>query len=156
MVAFCDKKVSLSPVHTFVIAMNNINKLKSELLPHPLYSPDFTPSNYVLFPSLRKWFGGKKFPTMKRCGLRLTAILRSSTVLTINEISKLGIVYRAKWRLCWEIKTMFPKFFVFFVRSGTSVLYLQYLTLGIVVNIRFLERITILEFRNSLAWCYCR
>lgn len=50
-----------APVHTPVITMTNINKLKLELVPHAPYSPDLVPSNYFLFPNLKKWLGGKNF-----------------------------------------------------------------------------------------------
>ncbi|XP_076667941.1 histone-lysine N-methyltransferase SETMAR-like [Andrena cerasifolii] len=49
-----------APVHTSVITMAKINELKFELLPHAPYSPDLTPSDYFLFPNLKKWLGGKR------------------------------------------------------------------------------------------------
>ena len=36
-------------------------KLKFELLPHAPYSPNLAPSDYFLFPNLKKWFGGRRF-----------------------------------------------------------------------------------------------
>lgn len=50
-----------APVHTFVIAMAKINELQFELLLHAPYSPDLAPSDYFLFPNLKKWLGGKRF-----------------------------------------------------------------------------------------------
>lgn len=41
--------------------MAKINELKFELLPHPPYSPDLAPSDYHLFPNLKKWLGGRRF-----------------------------------------------------------------------------------------------
>ena len=41
--------------------MAKINDLKFELMPHPPYSPDLAPSDYFLFPNLKKWLGGKRF-----------------------------------------------------------------------------------------------
>jgi len=41
--------------------MAKINELKFELFPQPPYSPDLAPSDYHLFPNLKKWLGGKKF-----------------------------------------------------------------------------------------------
>jgi histone-lysine N-methyltransferase SETMAR len=38
-----------------------INELKFQLLPHAPYSPDLAPSEYFLFPNLKKWLGGKRF-----------------------------------------------------------------------------------------------
>lgn len=31
------------------------------LLQHPAYSPDLVPSDYFLFPNLKKWLGGRRF-----------------------------------------------------------------------------------------------
>ena len=47
--------------HTSVIAMAKINDLKFKLLPHAPYLPDLVPSDYFLFPNLKKWLGGKRF-----------------------------------------------------------------------------------------------
>ena len=49
------------PVHISVITMAKINEWKFKLLPHAPYSSDLVPSDYFLFPNLKKWLGGKKF-----------------------------------------------------------------------------------------------
>ena len=41
--------------------MAKFHELRYELLPHPQYSPDLAPSDYLLFPNLKKWLGGKRF-----------------------------------------------------------------------------------------------
>lgn len=43
--------------------MAKIHELKFELLPHPPYSPDLAPSDFHLFPNLKKWLAGRKFST---------------------------------------------------------------------------------------------
>jgi histone-lysine N-methyltransferase SETMAR len=43
------------------ITMEKLHELKIELLPHPPYSPDLTPSDYWLFANLKKMLAGKKF-----------------------------------------------------------------------------------------------
>jgi len=50
-----------APAHSSIIAMSKIHELKFELMPHPPYSPDLAPSDYYLFPNLKKWLGGKRF-----------------------------------------------------------------------------------------------
>lgn len=50
-----------APVHTSLIAMAKINELKFQLLPHAPYSLDLAPSDYFIFPNLKKWLGGKRF-----------------------------------------------------------------------------------------------
>ena len=41
-------------VHTCKIAMNAVERNGYELIPHPAYSPDLAPSDYFLFPNLKK------------------------------------------------------------------------------------------------------
>ncbi|VDM13837.1 unnamed protein product [Wuchereria bancrofti] len=41
--------------------MAKLHELGYELLPHPLYSPDLTPSDYFLFADLKRMLAGKKF-----------------------------------------------------------------------------------------------
>lgn len=41
--------------------MAKIHELKFEMLPHPPYSPDLAPSDYHLFPNLKKHLGGQRF-----------------------------------------------------------------------------------------------
>ncbi|QQP52895.1 Putative mariner transposase [Caligus rogercresseyi] len=48
-------------VHTCVVSMAKFYELRYELLPHPPYSPDLAPSDYFLFPNLKKWLAGKRF-----------------------------------------------------------------------------------------------
>lgn len=36
-------------------------ELRYEILPHSSYSPDLAPSDYYLFPNLKKWLAGKRF-----------------------------------------------------------------------------------------------
>ena len=47
-------------------SMKAMAKLKSsgyQLLPHPPYSPYLAPSDYYLFPKLKRWLQGKRFYT---------------------------------------------------------------------------------------------
>ena len=41
-------------VHTCKIAMDAVELNGYELMPHPAYSPDLAPSDYFLFPNLKK------------------------------------------------------------------------------------------------------
>ena len=48
-------------VHTCKIAMDAVKRNGYELIPHPAYSPDLAPSNYFLFPNLKKDIRGRHF-----------------------------------------------------------------------------------------------
>ena len=41
--------------------MSKLHELKHKLVRYPPYSPDLAPSDYYLFPNLKKWLGGKRF-----------------------------------------------------------------------------------------------
>ena len=48
-------------VHTCKIAMDAVKRNWYELIPHPAYSPDLAPSDYFLFPNLKKDIRGCHF-----------------------------------------------------------------------------------------------
>lgn len=49
-----------APCHKSIATMAKLHELGFELLPHPPYSPDLAPSDY-LFADLKKMLAGKKF-----------------------------------------------------------------------------------------------
>lgn len=50
-----------APAHKSIATMAKINDLGLELLPHPPDSLDLAPSDYYLFPNLKRWLINKKF-----------------------------------------------------------------------------------------------
>jgi len=50
-----------APSHTSLKAMAKLDQLRFELVAHPPYSPDLAPSDYYLFPNLKRWLQGKRF-----------------------------------------------------------------------------------------------
>ena len=50
-----------APVHTSRVAMDAVREYGYELLPHPPYSPDLAPSDFHLFPRLKKHLRGRRF-----------------------------------------------------------------------------------------------
>ncbi|XP_071083734.1 histone-lysine N-methyltransferase SETMAR-like [Haliotis cracherodii] len=50
-----------APVHTSRVAMTAVQECGYELLPHPPYSPDLAPSDFHLFPRLKKHLRGRRF-----------------------------------------------------------------------------------------------
>ena len=47
--------------HTSLKEMAKLEQLRFELVAHPPYSPDLVPSDYYLFPNLKRWLQGKRF-----------------------------------------------------------------------------------------------
>lgn len=50
-----------APAHSSTVVHEKLDELRYELLPHPPYSPDLAPSDFFLFPNLKKWLSGKRF-----------------------------------------------------------------------------------------------
>ena len=50
-----------APVHSFWIIKDVLWEFRWKLLPHPPYSPDLTPSDFFLFPKLKKHLKGVHF-----------------------------------------------------------------------------------------------
>ena len=48
-------------VHTCKVAMDAVERNGYELIPHPAYSPDLAPSDFFLFPNLKKDTRGLHF-----------------------------------------------------------------------------------------------
>ena len=48
-------------VHTCKVAMDAVERNGHELIPHPAYSPDLAPSDFFLFPNLKKDIRGLHF-----------------------------------------------------------------------------------------------
>lgn len=45
---------------TYTLVMAKIKELTFELLPHPPHTSDLAPSDFCLFPNLKKWLSGKR------------------------------------------------------------------------------------------------
>ena len=56
-----------APCHKSMITMVKLNECSFEFLPHPLYSPDLSLSDYWLFADLKKMLQRKRFDFRKRC-----------------------------------------------------------------------------------------
>ena len=48
-------------VHTCKVAMDAVEQNRYEFIPHPAYSPDLAPSDFFLFPNLKKDIHGLHF-----------------------------------------------------------------------------------------------
>ncbi|QQP51330.1 Mariner transposase [Caligus rogercresseyi] len=92
-------------VHTCVVSMAKFYELRYELLPHPPYSPDLAPSDYFLFPNLKKRLAGKRFYSnneiISQTNTYFEDLEKSYFLEGIKKIGEtLDKVYRAQRRLC--------------------------------------------------------
>ena len=67
-------------VHTCKVAMDAVERNGYELIPHPAYSPDLAPSDFFLFPNLKKDIRRLHFRLMKKSWRQL----RSGCIETAN------------------------------------------------------------------------
>jgi histone-lysine N-methyltransferase SETMAR len=51
--------------HKAAITHHKLADLHFEILKHPTYSPDLAPSDYYLFPNLKKHLDGRKFSSIE-------------------------------------------------------------------------------------------
>ena len=50
-----------APAHSSGVVAAKLMELRFQLVPHPPYSPDLAPSDYYLFPNMKKWLAGRRF-----------------------------------------------------------------------------------------------
>jgi len=70
------------------VAMAKLHKLRFELLPHPLYSPDLTLMTFFYSQISRSGSGERNFRPMRRSSLLWMRILKASRFSTFLKGSK--------------------------------------------------------------------
>ncbi|GFU73068.1 mariner Mos1 transposase [Trichonephila clavipes] len=89
-----------APAHKSVIAMANINESKYELLPHSPFSPYLAPSDYFLFPNLKKWLSSQRFTNDE-----VMLVVNGYFVEQDSSYYKKGIeLIEHSWEKCIEMK----------------------------------------------------
>ena len=73
-------------VHTCKVAMDAVERNGYEFIPHPAYSPDLAPSDFFLFPNLKKDIRGLHF----RSDEKVVTHLRSGSMERTLTFSVLG------------------------------------------------------------------
>ncbi|KAM8702032.1 hypothetical protein ACLKA7_007672 [Drosophila subpalustris] len=101
-----------APAHKSVVAMMKLCELHYEILPHPPYSPDLAPCDYYLFPSLKKWLGGKQFQSNEQVICETNAYFEDLDQSYFMEDCEVGIRIAAN-----DPAEMFP---LTVLREGTN------------------------------------
>lgn len=90
-----------APAHSSLKSMAKIHDLHFELLAHPPYSPDLAPSDYYLFPNLKRWLQGKRFYTNEEVKWETEAYFGDLD----KTYYKKGIeMLKNRWTKCIELK----------------------------------------------------
>lgn len=90
-----------APAHSSAVATAKLAELRYELLPHPPYSPDLAPSDFFLFPNMKKWLGGKRFTSNEEVITETEAYFEEFDKSYFSDGLKL-LEYR--WTKCIELK----------------------------------------------------
>ena len=87
-------------VHTSVLTMAKFKELNYELLDHPAYSPDLAPSDYYLFPNLKKFLAGKRFTSNDEAIAAVNGYFANLPESHFND----GIeLLKKRWNKCFEV-----------------------------------------------------
>lgn len=89
-----------APAHKSVLTMAKINELKYELLDHPPYSPDLAPSDFYLFPNLKKFLAGKRFTSNEDA---ITVVNHYFEGLEENYFNQGIELLDKRWTKCIEV-----------------------------------------------------
>ena len=88
-------------MHTCAVAMAKLHELKFELLPHPPNSPDLAPSDFFLFPDMKKWLAGKRFESKEDVITETEAYFQGlSKSYFLDGLKKL----ENRWAKCIELQ----------------------------------------------------
>jgi len=87
--------------HTSRVARAALLECKFEELFHPAYSPDLAPSDYYLFPNLKKHLKGNRYADDNEVQTAVLAYFESQP----TSFYKTGIEsVESKWKRCIELK----------------------------------------------------
>ena len=84
-------------VHTCKVAMDAVERNGYELIPHPAFSPDLAPSDFFLFPNLKKDIHGLHFRSDKEV---VTAVEEWVSGKDSDFSSSGLIVLEHRWSKC--------------------------------------------------------
>lgn len=89
-----------APAHKAHKAMTKLEQLGYELVQHPPYSPDLAPSDYYLFPNLKRMLRGKRFYTNEQVESETNAYFEGLS----KEYYETGIkMLEKRWSRCIEL-----------------------------------------------------
>lgn len=90
-----------APAHTSRVVAAKLHDLRFEVVPHAPYSPDLAPSDYFLFPNLKKWLGGRRFSSNDEVKAETTAYFAElDSSHYADGIKKL----ESRWSKCAELR----------------------------------------------------
>ncbi|XP_054729335.1 histone-lysine N-methyltransferase SETMAR-like [Anastrepha obliqua] len=95
-----------APAHKSTIVMAKLHELHYKLLPHPPYFPDLAPSDYWLFPNLKRWLQGKIFRSNEEVEWETNSYFEG---LSIDHFSKGIKMLEDRWEKCIALEETYLK-----------------------------------------------
>lgn len=90
-----------APVHKGALAMGKLRDLRYDLLDHPPYSPDLAPSDFHLFPNLKKFVSGKRFASNEEVERAVDEYFHN---LPDSHFREGILMLEKRWIKCVELK----------------------------------------------------
>ncbi len=87
-----------APAHNALMTQARLMETGIDLLPHPAYSPDMAPSDYFLFPRLKRELRGRCFPNLTAFKGEVSRILLDD--IMPDEYEKAILELPDRWRKC--------------------------------------------------------
>ena len=114
-----------APSHSSRIVMDTVNKLGTELLPHPPYSPDLAICDFWLFPNLKNRLLGNKYilllthplPPPKKKKKKKTNKQKKKTIQH-TRMTSLTLLLRGCYLLSFKLRPMLPSVGGFAISSA--------------------------------------
>ena len=112
-----------APYHKSSTTVGKLHELHFELLLHPPFSPDLTPSDYWLFVDLKRMLQRKRFNSKEEV-IWNWGVFWGQKQIVLPKRHRIGrktmeSVYHPRRRLCWWIVEFCVKVVVLLVRLGT-------------------------------------
>ena len=86
-----------APAHSSLLVRDFLAKTNTTVMPQPPYSPDLAPSDFFLFPKLKKPMKGHRFSTIEEIK---TASLKELKAIPQNDYQKCFDDWKKRWHKC--------------------------------------------------------
>ena len=77
--------LDMAPAHASLLIRSFLAKYQTSVLPHPPYSPDLAPEDFLLFPKLKTTLQGRRFQTTEEIQENAIRELRAITESALQE-----------------------------------------------------------------------
>jgi len=84
-----------APAHASLLIRSYLANHQKSVVPHPPYSPDLAPADFLLFPKLKTTLKGRGFQTTEEIQENAIRELRTITESAFQEAFQ-------QWKKCWE------------------------------------------------------